>query len=365
MASDEKPAGTNFASSSVVVAALVAAGTSFFVNHEAPLHGLRPAMTEPQFHQSSTSQDIEARLWQDPFAAIAKTIDAPGTAERCGVNLGGTAAVSPASHCLSPLVKETDKAKLETTQVIAVTLPGAPYMEDGEVRRRTRYAVSSGLERAGFVPEDEHHLGYFQPRDSDLTLPDVVPYEWFARTGSDQQQARHVLVLWVNEDALHGTPLRKLAGLADALRPENMRGVPVTIVGPYSSSLLLDMAKEACMAQFAEDVARVKPLSFYAYGATVDEKELYKQVPGCNISPELTVHDFFSNLGISLIQNDRDGRGAGARYCRRAEAPEDRAWQKAAQSEHSRGRPSHRPDLGMGQFLWPNAAKNDGALLRG
>ena len=165
MASDEKPAGTNFASSSVVVAALVAAGTSFFVNHEVPLHGLRPAMTEPQFHQSSTSQDIEARLWQDPFAAIAKTIDAPGTAERCGVNLGGTAAVSPASHCLSPLAKETDKAKLETTKVIAVTLPGAPYMEDGEVRRRTRYAVSSGLERAGFVPEDEHHLGYFQPRD--------------------------------------------------------------------------------------------------------------------------------------------------------------------------------------------------------
>ncbi|WGJ16274.1 hypothetical protein QEV83_08555 [Methylocapsa sp. D3K7] len=302
MASDEKPAGTNFASSSVVVAALVAAGTSFFVNHEVPLHGLRPAMTESQFHQSSTSQDIEARLWQDPFAAIAKTIDAPGTAERCGVNLGGTAAVSPASHCLSPLAKETDKAKLETTQVIAVTLPGAPYMEDGEVRRRTRYAVSSGLERAGFVPEDEHHLGYFQPRVSDLTLPDVVPYEWFARTGSDQSQARHILVLWVNEDALHGTPLRKLAGLTDALRPGNMRGAPVTIAGPYSSSLLLDMAKEACMPQFAEDVARVKPLSFYAYGATVDEKELYKQVPGCNISPELTVHEFFSNLGISLYR---------------------------------------------------------------
>ena len=52
MASDEKPAETNLASSSVVVAALVAAGTTFFVNHEAPLHGLRPAMTEPQFHQS-------------------------------------------------------------------------------------------------------------------------------------------------------------------------------------------------------------------------------------------------------------------------------------------------------------------------
>jgi hypothetical protein len=303
MASEDKQAGTNFASGSVVVAALVAAGTSFFVNHEAPLHGLRPAMTEPQFHQSSTSQDIEARLWQDPFSAIAKTIEnAPGTSERCGVNLGGTAAASPASHCLSPLVKETDKAKLETTKVIAVTLPGAPYMEDGEVRRRTRYAVSSGLERAGFVPEDEHHLGYFQPRDSDLTLPKVVPYEWFARTGSDQQQARHVLVLWVNEDALHGTPLRKLAGLADALRPENMRGVPVTIVGPYSSSLLLDMAKEACMAQFAKDVARVKALSFYAYGATVDDKELFEQVQGCDISHGHSVHEFFSNLGISLYR---------------------------------------------------------------
>ena len=148
-----------------------------------------------------------------------------------------------------------------------MTLPGAPYMEDGEVRRRTRYAVSSGLERAGFVPEDEHHLGYFQPRVSDLTLPDVVPYEWFARTGSDQQQARHILVLWVNEDALHGTPLRKLAGLADALRPGNMRGAPVTIVGPYSSSLLLDMAKEACMAAVRLKMRPASSLSAFTHMA--------------------------------------------------------------------------------------------------
>ena len=29
---------------------------------------------------------------------------------------------------------------------------------------------------------------------------------------------------------------------------------------------------------------------------------MYKQVPGCNISPELTVHDFFCNLGLTLFR---------------------------------------------------------------
>ena len=88
MASDGKQPGTNFASGGVVMAALVAAGTSYFVSHEAPLQGLRPAMTEPQFHQAASSQDIEARLWQDPFAAVAKTIEKaePGKSERCGEN---------------------------------------------------------------------------------------------------------------------------------------------------------------------------------------------------------------------------------------------------------------------------------------
>ncbi len=45
MASDDKQPGTKLASNSVVLAALVAAGSTYFVNHEAPLQGSRPAMS--------------------------------------------------------------------------------------------------------------------------------------------------------------------------------------------------------------------------------------------------------------------------------------------------------------------------------
>src|SRR6202040_521739 len=47
------------------------------------------------------------------------------------------------------------------TLVLGITVPGAPYPEDVERRRRTRYAVLAGLERAGFAPKDRRHIGYF------------------------------------------------------------------------------------------------------------------------------------------------------------------------------------------------------------
>jgi hypothetical protein len=75
MASDDKQPGTNLASNSVILAAFVAAGTSYFINHNAPLQGSRPAMVEPQIHEMAPTQDIDARLWQDPFAAVAKSLD--------------------------------------------------------------------------------------------------------------------------------------------------------------------------------------------------------------------------------------------------------------------------------------------------
>src|SRR5262249_42737261 len=133
------------------------------------------------------------------------------------------------------------------TLAIAVMIPGAPYAEDSEVRRRTRYAVLSSLERTGFVPKDEHHLGYFRLSHNENRPPEMVPYEWFETKGADLQQKRYVLVLWVNEDALRGTPLRNLAALLAFLRPkisDASFGIPVRIVGPYSSNILLDMARE-------------------------------------------------------------------------------------------------------------------------
>jgi hypothetical protein len=45
--------------------------------------------------------------------------------------------------------------------VLGITVPGAPYPEDVERRRRTRYAVLAGLKQSGFAPEDRRHIHYF------------------------------------------------------------------------------------------------------------------------------------------------------------------------------------------------------------
>ena len=45
--------------------------------------------------------------------------------------------------------------------VLGVMMSDAPYAEDSEHRRRTRYAVLAGLERKGFAPKDARHLTYF------------------------------------------------------------------------------------------------------------------------------------------------------------------------------------------------------------
>jgi hypothetical protein len=137
---------------SVIFVALVSTGFYFF-HREAPLLGSRPAVTEASFPERAAPQTIDARLWQDPFAAVAKRLDKLGKRDleqQCQKK------PSDDSACNSPLT-EKDKETL----VLGVTVSGAPYFEDAEHRRRTRYAVLAGLERHGFAPSDSRHIEYF------------------------------------------------------------------------------------------------------------------------------------------------------------------------------------------------------------
>jgi hypothetical protein len=124
----------------------------YYFHHEAPLVDLRPAAEAP-IEERTAPQTVDARLWQDPFAAIQKSLEKSGNQDPVQKCLG---ALSDDSRCKSPLDAE-DKETL----VLAVTVPGTPYQEDAERRRRTRYAVLAGLERAGFVPKDARHIDYF------------------------------------------------------------------------------------------------------------------------------------------------------------------------------------------------------------
>ena len=64
------------------------------------------------------------------------------------------------------LAAKTEAAGDDPPLTIAVTLPGAPYPEIAEARRRLRYAVVAALHVAGFMPLDEGHIGYLRTNQS-------------------------------------------------------------------------------------------------------------------------------------------------------------------------------------------------------
>jgi hypothetical protein len=136
---------------------LVAAGTYFAVQ-QGPLEGSRPPATEKSVPERPGVQDIEARLWQDPFAAVAETV-ARSSDHKPDNCRSDKISDQIKDHCQSPL-KDSRRAN---PLVLVVSVSGARYSDDHEFRLRTRYAVLAGLNAEGFVPEDPQHIGFFWP----------------------------------------------------------------------------------------------------------------------------------------------------------------------------------------------------------
>src|ERR1700730_7983426 len=125
---DEKSSGSW--GSSVVVLAFAAVSAVYVAWQQPTRTSTRP--TEPEYpaHQLTTRQDLDARLWEDPFAAVMRDIDAKRLPASSAS--GGHTGVGYDHHG-------------ERTLVLGVTLPGASYPEVAETRRRLRYAVLSAL----------------------------------------------------------------------------------------------------------------------------------------------------------------------------------------------------------------------------
>lgn len=243
---DNKPQSGNLTSNSLIVAALVATGTAF-IYRDAPLLPSRPTLEETQLHQHMGAQDVDARLWQDPFGAIAPKTNngSDEKAEAC------SRPEDDKSHCKPPELTANDIA-------FAVTVSGAPFYEDAEFRRRLRYAVLAGLARGGFSPIDSRHLGYYRPAQSaESKLPTVIPFETFRnKPGANERRA---VLLWIDEDAIGDRPLEKLSRLATDLGLSSKK-IPLRIIGPQLSETLKRMD--------ADSSTRIENARFYAYGAT-------------------------------------------------------------------------------------------------
>jgi hypothetical protein len=327
----DDPTGTNFANNGAILITLLSAGALAF-SHFAPLQDARPDSREVQFHETATVQTVEARLWQDPFAAVAK--DGAKTLLDCSK--------TDDPHC-KPLSVQLNvpAGKNSDVSVIVATVSAAPYPEEGENRRRLRYALVSGLDVMDFVPKDPEHIGYARtpyaisgkPVSTDVRLPDVIPFEWFRGMRNPSQE---ILVLWLDEDVLAERPLKKFSELVRLIRA----GEPLPrmhVIGPSWSDTLRELLIEACNVQepktpdekaFCEpeklspdkDRSDLVNTRFYAYGATVNDASLFSEVRGLNgkvvrdfcdqanqakdecVQKYPTVHDFLESRGVHLLR---------------------------------------------------------------
>jgi hypothetical protein len=258
---------------------LVAAGT-FFVTHQAPLEGSRPATTERSISDWFGDQHIDARLWQDPFAAVAEAMEKSSTksSELKPENCRDPTHVYFNSHyCRSPFHSSAPSESF----ALVVSTSGAPYSEEHEARRRARYAILAGLDAEGFVPKDPQHIGFYWPRvgvsptadtsqaaqvipisaarmvpsgasarPQDVLVPKTVPFEWFKH--KNPHDPRKILLLWFDEDVLgpDPLPLNQLASLFCAKRgssppPDTFAALGrIRMIGPHSSRILQAMVGE-------------------------------------------------------------------------------------------------------------------------
>jgi len=243
MAGDSKPTGPNLGGNAFVWVAMVAAVLAY-LNRPTNLENLRPRANELSTTRTNAVQDIDARLWQDPFESVLKADGAYyGWSGPSSRQIGSAPhPCRPADvHCATPLSGENSAA-----QVIGIIVPGGPYSEDAEFRRRTRYAVLAALDVLGYTPKDAQHIGVFIPPQptvqadgstSVVNGPQFVPYEVLERG-----EGRTIL-FWLDEDALGDHPLDRLARLFRVLHPAPANGYRVKILGPQGSDTLLAMVK--------------------------------------------------------------------------------------------------------------------------
>ena len=229
----------------IVMVVLLAAGV---LVKNVPLESARPTDPERVKSVPTSQQDVEARLWQDPFAAVEKHEEGSKQDLTPKANVPMMPftryifTTPPAPHTpevLSKRIQELHEIKHDAT-IVAVSVFGGSFNEAAESRRRSRFAVVSALGFHEYHPVLSEALGYFhidlpKPKSeskseskSELepeTINLTVPYEWF----ETRDKSSNVLVLWLNEDKFSNKPLTKLNDLITELTPTNPGGKGLTV----------------------------------------------------------------------------------------------------------------------------------------
>jgi hypothetical protein len=215
-------------------------------------------------NKAMSTQDVDARLWQDPLEPLAAARQFATAAAQ-----ESESAYDKRTHSIDELLKEFYGDGAKKRLILAIMVNGDGYAEKIERRLRDRVAVENALGRAGYSPKDAQHLGYFtipwarfagdwfkvteqqtsslsdcqnDPNCTVLTVPfeehipdpvDLTPPEW-----------NKILVLWLRQDFFADKPLTRLAQLLSLFRKTDAKACDVRILGPDTSDSLLSIVDE-------------------------------------------------------------------------------------------------------------------------
>ncbi|PKD40366.1 hypothetical protein CWO84_10225 [Methylomonas sp. Kb3] len=262
-------------------------------------------------------QDVDARLWQDPFEAVIRHRESEHKKAECYRTIVGSNSptyVKQDGGCAESReyekfefgqneLKGLIKKRLEqgNVTVLAVMLNGGAYVGAGEFRRQARYAVLAGLNVKGYVPEDAQHIEHLTIDKKENTgsensqnegFPKIVPFEWLTqdkKIGNNAEDGS-VLLIWLNEEAFDGEyyepnkpespvarkPLVRLANFFRYLYPESVEcpfhnKLSLKIIGPGDSTVLEHMAEE-----MRSSLTPCPRLEFYSPWASIHDDVSYK-----------------------------------------------------------------------------------------
>jgi hypothetical protein len=259
---------------------------------QVPFHDSRPDKSDTAI---TISHSMDARLWQDPFEAVKEHIERNKDGDR-------RPGVGDIQRSIRQKIVAFD---LKELTVVAVMVPGGPYFEDGETRRRLRYAVLSGFNAAfRYMAEDPDHIDFFEAPlqgKSGAKRTEQVVYEWMVYKAvaggmSNEKIPFPILVLWLNNDRFRREPFTLLSNLFRELKDDSneVSGAStadskvwnIKIIGPYDSDNLQSMAQE-----FSKHPAPAVPAGFkyevFSPSATVQESNLLTRVKIERLKAEL------------------------------------------------------------------------------
>ena len=243
-----------------------------------PLQSSRPSGPGTGLPQTTGELKVPARLWEDPFAAVEKAVEAQRQIsvqvtvddKKLGLVTATVAQQAQGNDGLKSLRSKISEADSKSILVLVVITQGGSSVEAGEVRIRDRYAVSAALEAGCFAPDKGESLSYFRwdfpkavqaefagasnrlkPLSGLETGPNSVqqytPYEWYERSvigtclplSESSWNPDLVLVLWVKAQEGEDRILARISALVSKFPYLSVR-----LVGPRTSSEFRSILKE-------------------------------------------------------------------------------------------------------------------------